>query len=400
MAMKPVRVSQLNNYIKRVLQSDPMLGNVSVIGEISNLKYHSTGVYFSLKDPDSRISCYIPPSVSGRLRYDLDEGLEIVAYGYINLYEKGGSYSINIRDIDVQGTGNLAIAFEKLKQKLQQEGLFDEKYKKPIPAFPERVAVITSPTGAAVNDIKKIITTKNNYVDILIYPVLVQGTGAAPDIAEAIRAVNAMVPPPDVIITGRGGGSIEELWAFNEEIVARAIFESEIPVISAVGHETDFTIADFVADRRAETPTAAADMAVPDTAELMELCTDLKEALCEELRRCVDRREAALEYMNLDNLRQRLEDRIALAGLRADGFLESCMNSVNSFMTVRENLLNKYVEALEALNPQNIINRGFAVVTGEDGKLISSVTQLAEEQTIHTRLKDGCITSHVTEIRR
>ena len=268
MAIKPVSVSQLNGYIKRILQTDPLLGNVSVVGEVSNLKYHGSGhVYFTLKDANSKISCFLPHDRAEALRYELSEGMEITASGYIYLYERGGSYSLNIRDIEVAGLGNLAIAFEKLKSKLEAEGLFDPAKKKAIPSFPEKIAVVTSETGAAVRDILKIIKNRNNYVDVLIYPVLVQGPAAAGEIAAAINHINEKWPDTDTIITGRGGGSMEELWAFNEEIVARAIYASAIPVISAVGHETDFTIADFVADRRAETPTAAAHMAVPDINE-------------------------------------------------------------------------------------------------------------------------------------
>ena len=267
MAVKPVKVSQLNGYIKRILQTDPILGNVSVVGEISNLKFHGSGhVYFSMKDEGSRLNCFLPSERAESLRYELSEGMEITASGYIYLYERGGSYSLNIRDIEVAGLGNLSIAFEKLKEKLGKEGLFDAEHKKEIPFFPEKIAVVTSESGAAIRDILKIIKNKNNYVDILIYPVLVQGPAAAGEIAEAICDINENCPDVDTIIVGRGGGAMEELWAFNEEIVARSIYNSNIPVISAVGHETDVTISDFVADRRAETPTAAANLAVPDLA--------------------------------------------------------------------------------------------------------------------------------------
>jgi len=400
MAMKPVKVSQLNNYIKRVLQADPILGNVSVIGEISNLKYHSTGVYFSLKDDSSRINCYIPPNVVSNLRYELDEGLEVIVYGYINIYEKGGTYSVNVRDIDLQGAGNLAIAFEKLKQKLLAEGLFDEKYKKPIPTFPEKIAVITSPTGAAVQDIKKIITGKNNYVDVLIYPVLVQGNGAAQDIANAIYDVNTFEPKPDVIIVGRGGGSTEELWAFNEEIVARAIFASQIPVISAVGHETDFTISDFVADKRAETPTAAAHIAAPDTAELKEYCDDLKELLSENLKRGIFAREVKLQSMDMEHLRKRLFDRIAISEMKCKSLKDSFHNNITLKITEYEHKLSELSKTMEALSPKNIMSRGYAAITDEQGKLISSTANIKPNDKICSILNDGSILSTVTEVRR
>ena len=284
MGLKPVKVSQLNNYIKRILQSDPILGSVSVIGEISNLKFHNSGhVYFSLKDEKSRINCFLAADNVDAVEDMLVEGNEVTARGYIYLYERGGSYSLNVRTMESAGRGDLAAAFEKLKAKLEKEGIFDPAHKKVLPFFPQKVAVVTSPTGAAVRDIVKIITGRNDCVDIVIYPVLVQGPYAAEEIAHAIKDINENHSDVDIIITGRGGGSMEELWAFNEECVARSIYGSDIPVISAVGHETDFTISDFAADRRAETPTAAAQMAVPDTKELRDrieaLCTEMKLSL-------------------------------------------------------------------------------------------------------------------------
>ena len=271
MGLKPVSVTQLNSYIKRILQSDPILGNISVIGEISNLKFHGSGhIYFSLKDAGSTVNCFLPADRAAAISFIPEEGKEVICHGYLYLYERGGRYSINIRDMEESGDGALMAEFKRLRDKLEREGLFDPSHKKEIPAFPEKIAVVTSETGAAVRDILKIIRNKNNLVDVLIYPVLVQGSAAAADIAAAIDDINIRFPDIDTIIAGRGGGSMEDLWAFNEEIVARSIYNSVIPVISAVGHEIDFTIADFVADRRAETPTAAADMAVPDTVALKE----------------------------------------------------------------------------------------------------------------------------------
>ena len=224
MAAKPVSVSQLNSYIKRILQTDPILGNVSVTGEISNLKFHNSGhVYFSLKDESSRIDCFLPAGNLYSLDFQMKEGMEVTAYGYVYLYEKGGRYSLNVRTMDNAGQGELAIAFEKLKKKLENEGLFDRSHKKEIPSFPEKIAVVTSPVGAAVRDILKIIRSRNTYVDVLIYPVIVQGPKAAGEIAEAIDDINISYPDVDVIITGRGGGSMEELMAFNDEGVARSI---------------------------------------------------------------------------------------------------------------------------------------------------------------------------------
>lgn len=400
MAIKPIRVSQLNSYIKRVLQADPILGNICVIGEISNLKYHKTGIYFSLKDVNSKISCYISPDVSKKLRYQLEEGMEITVYGYINLYEYGGTYSINIKDIEIQGAGNLAIAFEKLKTKLSDEGLFDPAYKKELPVFPKKVAVITSPTGAAVQDIKKIITEKNDYVDILIYPVLVQGPFAAADIASGINAVNQLFPETDVMIVGRGGGSAEELWAFNEEPVARAIFQSNIPVISAVGHETDFTIADFVADKRAETPTAAANMAVPDTRQLRQSLEDYRSHLLVGLQKTINYKTALLEAMGKDTMHRHLNDKISLYLLKCDSMIESLKNSLNQNISQKEQLLQEYFNVLTSLNPKEIMSRGYAALTDKSGRLITSTEKLCLDDEIKAVLKDGTITSKIIDIRR
>ena len=269
MALKPVSVTQLNEYISRVLTTDPLLGNIRVTGEITNLKYHSTGhVYFSIADENSKINCFFPASYVKNLRIELYDGLKVIINGYINVYKKGGTYTLFVRSIESCGEGDLAAAFELLKKKLDAEGLFAQEHKKPIPAFPRKIGIVTSETGAALQDILKIIKGRTSLVDIAIFPVLVQGPDAAADIASALDRINETFHDIDTLIVGRGGGSAEDLWPFNEECVARAIYRSRIPVISAVGHEIDFTISDFVVDRRAETPTAAAEMAVPDTNEL------------------------------------------------------------------------------------------------------------------------------------
>ncbi|MCB6993738.1 exodeoxyribonuclease VII large subunit [bacterium 210820-DFI.6.37] len=401
MAIKPVRVSQLNGYIKRILQTDPLLGNISVTGEVSNLKFHGSGhVYFSLKDESSRLSCFLPAERAESLRYELSEGMEITASGYIYLYERGGSYSLNIRDIEVAGIGNLSIAFEKLKAKLEAEGIFDPAHKKPLPFFPEKIAVITSETGAAVRDILKIIKTKNNYVDILIYPVLVQGPAAAGQIAEAITDVNRKWPEMDLIITGRGGGAMEELWAFNEEIVARSIYQSKIPVISAVGHETDFTIADFAADRRAETPTAAAHMAVPDIQELKALTHEFKKQLQEALTACIRGKEAALERLNLEAFKRDLESRIVVEQMRLDTIRTENLHQITALLNSYEKEITTRKAALDSHDPRAIMDRGYSAVLDSGGRLIGSLNQLDPGQSLTIVMKDGQADCTVTEIRR
>lgn len=401
MAIKPVRVSQLNAYIKRVLQSDPLLSSVSVVGEISNLKFHGTGhVYFTLKDENSKINCFLSAENLQHLHFEMADGMEITAEGYIYLYEKGGTYSLNIRDIQISGLGNLSIAFEKLKEKLSKQGLFDEKYKKPIPFFPHKIVVITSESGAAVRDIIKIIKNRNNIVDVLVYPVLVQGPGAAPDIAEAIKQVNLLFPETDTIIAGRGGGSIEELWAFNEEIVARSIFESKIPIISAVGHEIDFTISDFVADKRAETPTAAAQMAVPDINELRHYMLQLKTNLENQITSSIRCKELQLQSCNIEALVSKFENRINFQINSINNQYKEMLTLISNLLYNRKNKIDSVKNQLDALNPRNIMDRGYSAITNSEGKLINSVEALRVNDNFITILKDGSIEGTVTKIRK
>lgn len=400
MGLKPVKVSQLNSYIKRILQTDPILGNVSVIGEISNLKFHGSGhVYFSLKDETSKVNCFLASDNAARLKCNLEEGLEITATGYVYLYERGGSYSLNIRDIEVSGQGDLAEAFMKLKNKLEKEGLFDRKYKKELPVFPHKVAVVTSATGAAVRDILKIIKQKNNYVDILVYPVLVQGPGAAADISSAIDDINTNYTDIDVIIAGRGGGSMEELWAFNEEIVARSIFASKIPVISAVGHETDFTIADFVADLRAETPTAAAEKAVPDTSIIRENLEIYRQELSRNIKIMLDNKKKQLELLNPEAFGRDIQSRVIMDQLKADKLIEGMKDNINSLISEYNHRIKIAGEILNAGNPDNILARGYSVVYDENGKIVRNISELDAGQMITVKASIGTAEAEIKSIR-
>jgi len=396
--MRPVQVSQVNKYIKTVLQSDPLLSNISVIGEVSNLKYHGTGhVYFSMKDKGSRINCFLPADKARHLRYPLEEGMEIIASGYIYLYEKGGSYSLNVSDIRIEGEGNLAAAFERLKQKLNAEGLFSQEYKKPIPVFPRSVGIVTSATGAAVWDMIRTIKNKNDYVDIILCPCLVQGDGAAGDVEDAIKALNRMEYPPDVIIVGRGGGSTEELWAFNEERVARSIFASDIPVISAVGHETDFTIADFVADVRAATPSMAAEIAVPVVSELRRRLDASMRSLASamsqgnRLRRAHLMRICASPVMRspgqglIENRRKKLLE-----------LSEAALKAQKMQLSRRRAEFEKLCAKLEALNPSGVLERGYACVRTSKG-VVSSVQDLEAGMQISIRFRDGNAEAEITQ---
>lgn len=400
MAVKPIKVSQLNGYIKRVLQSDPLLGNVSVIGEISNLKNHGSGhVYFTLKDESSKINCFLGSDMQKDIHFELAEGMEVTASGYIYLFERGGTYSLNIRDIQVEGTGNLSVAFEKLKEKLSKEGLFDEKYKRPIPFFPHNIAIITSETGAAVKDIIKIIKNRNNIVNLLIYPVLVQGPNAAGEISEAIRQVNEWHPDTDTIIIGRGGGSMEELWAFNEEIVARSIFASKIPIISAVGHETDFTIADFVSDKRAETPTAAAQMAVPNIEELKAYILAIKAGIDHTLDNKIRYFDMSVSRFNVEALREGLIKRIDNSNYRVESMKREIETKWTSILSDHFNAVEMSRQMLESLNPASIFKRGYVAITDEAGHMKTSVADFSQGDSLTATFIDGKIECEVIEIR-
>ena len=362
--------------------TDPLLGNVTVTGEISNLKYHSSGhVYFSINDENSKINCFFPASYVRNLSYELGDGLEVVINGYINVYKKGGTYTLFVRTVTVAGEGNLAMAFQLLKDRLSKEGLFDPAHKKPIPEFPHKIGIVTSRTGAAVQDILKIITSRNNLVDIIIFPVQVQGEGAAQDIADTLDMIsqNDEFSDIDTLIVGRGGGSTEDLWAFNEEVLARAIYRCTIPVISAVGHEIDFSISDFVADRRAETPTAAAEMAVPDLREI----------------------RLSLEKHKTDLL-SRLNAKVKTDSL----MIENCMLEIRNTM---ERRLAEYSHKLETMklfleenNPSSVLKKGYGILEDMSGNVVSSVNHIKEGERYVLALKDGRIifTVNNTEVEK
>ncbi len=353
--MKPINVSTLNSYIASIIKTDPMIGNVYVRGEIANLKFHDTGhIYFSLKDEKSTIRCFFSSYNAQNLRYEIEDGMQVIALGFVNVFEKGGYYSLNIKGIEPEGKGALAMAFEKVKNRLEKEGLFDKEKKKALPQYPKKIAIVTAKTGAALQDMLKIIRSKNDYTDIFIYPVSVQGDSAGKEIANAIKDINDNFTDNEIIIVGRGGGSREDLWAFNEECVARAIFDSDIPIISAVGHETDFTIADFVADMRAETPTAAAQMAVFDTDELRE------------------------------NLK-----------LDKKFIYESLLSILEKYFLKFEALKRQ----LESLNPQRLKKLGFATVTDIKDKQILSIDDVKINDILKIKTLGGEILAEVKEIK-
>ena len=376
MALKPITVTQLNHYISRVLTTDPLLGNLTVTGEISNLKYHSSGhLYFSISDENSKINCFFPAQYARGLHYELGDGLAVIIHGYLNVYKKGGTYTLFIRSIEIAGEGNLAMAFQMLKEKLDAEGLFDPAHKKPIPRFPRRIGIVTSNTGAAVRDIIKIIESRTSLTDMIVFPVLVQGSEAAADIAATIDMINRDFDNIDTLIVGRGGGSMEDLWAFNEEIVARAIYRSRIPIISAVGHEIDFTIADFVADRRAETPTAAADMAVPDIRELMQRAESWQNSLMADLKK-----------------------KVSYADLRAEKLFAEMRHVLQGRVNAYRHELESCRLLLDENHPYRVLRKGYAVLEDAAGRNLASISDLRDGQSYRLKLKDGSATFRVTEL--
>ena len=399
MTRKPIRVSQLNSYISKMIAADSVLSNVCVIGEISNFKVHGSGhVYFSLVDETSRVDCFLGSGVFRGLDFKPGDGSEVVAEGYINVYEKGGRYSLTIRRVFESGQGELSLDFEKLKKKLGEKGYFDEGRKRELPSFPRLIAIVTSETGAAVNDMLKIMTSRNSVADILIFPTLVQGDGAGDMIASRIRQVNALYPEADVMIVGRGGGNSEDLAAFNDEAVADAIFESRVPVISAVGHETDFTISDFVADRRAETPSAAAALACPDTEELKDDIESLFTRLKGGMSRLVSNYELRIRANNMEALIGRLKSGSSMRESCLKALLARMQEAVRTKKERAEYSASGQAEKLDALNPLRVLSRGYAIALDSKGRAVSSALKLAAGDEMTVRFTDGRAKTTVSSV--
>ena len=367
MPLKPISVSQLNEYISRVLVTDPLLGNVTVKGETSGVKYHQSGhVYFSLVDARARVNCFLNRELAADLRFRVADGMDVTIVGSVSVYQKGGSYSLYVRSLETEGAGSLQLAFEEMKQKLSAEGLFDPAKKKPLPFFPDHIGIVTSETGAAIRDMMKNIKPRNNHVSVTVFPVLVQGDAAAGQIARAIRTANEKFPNLDVLIVGRGGGSPEDLWAFNEEVVARAIYGSEIPVISAVGHEIDFTISDMAADVRAETPTKAAVIAVPDLDQLEE-----------EL----EKRRSLIE--------RQLDNGVMFQELRIDNLIRSMRSALENRIDRRQKDVEKLRIQLELNDPRKILENGYSILEDEAGRVMTDAGELQTGGVYRVRLARG-----------
>ena len=389
MEYNPITVTDLNKYIKSKIDSDEMLNNVLVKGEISNFKNHYTGhMYFTLKDENSLIKCVMFKTYTTHLSFMPKDGMKVIILGSVSVFERDGVYQVYAKAMKQDGLGSLYEAYEKLKAKLSEEGLFDESHKKKIPFMPKTIGVLTSNTGAVIRDIINVSTRRNPNVHIRLYPVPVQGAGAAEKIAEGIEFMNKN-NLADVLIIGRGGGSLEDLWPFNEEVVARAIYNSKIPIISAVGHETDFTIADFVADLRAPTPSAAAELAVANIDDVKSTLflynTRYKNALKKKLQLMRLSYEKCMARQAFNNPTQKINEQYMVIDMK----VKAMQNKIQLKLKEERTKFIKQVSKLDTLSPLKTLARGYSIVTDSSNKIIKSVKDLKEDQNINIRLADG-----------
>lgn len=397
--MKPIfTVSEVTTIIKSLFDSNEILRQVYIRGEISNFKHHVSGhMYFTLKDEKSQIRCVMFRDVNRLLPFAPENGMKVIALGFISVFAKNGEYQLYAEDLQPDGIGALHIAFEKLKAKLDSEGLFSAERKRSIPFLPKKIGIVTSPTGAAIRDLLTVIKRRFPNVDIIIAPTLVQGTGAADEICAAIDELNKL-GDIDVIIVGRGGGSIEELWAFNEEKVARAIASSGIPVISAVGHETDYTISDFVADKRAPTPSAAGEMAVPAKAVLKNEIRHLNLRLFNAMVRYIGTEKQKLEYLSKLPIFKRPQTYIINNRLALDEIIRKILREMDIYLSEKRTLLNAYIDKLEVLSPISILKRGYSICMNADSKMIvKSAKDVKEGDIVVILLSEGSLICNVKE---
>jgi exodeoxyribonuclease VII large subunit len=398
MKLRALKVKEINNYIKNIMARDPILNNIKVEGEISNLKKHSSGHwYFSLKDESAVLNCVMFKDNTLGVAKNIEDGSKVSCSGYISIYERDGKYQLYVKEMEEIGLGELHLKFEALKEKLLKKGYFDIEIKKEIPKHPNTIGVVTSHTGAALRDILNVGLRRSKKTNVIIYPAAVQGVDAKDTISTAIKKANEQ-KKCDILIVGRGGGSIEDLWAFNEEIVADAIFKSKIPVISAVGHEIDFTISDFVSDLRAPTPSASAELAFPDDEGTMEYLNGLKNKLENNIKRSLSdykmeielsnpTREASVILANIDSKRYEL-----------DQYISIIMNAEKSKISNIKNDLDILVHRLNNLSPLATLSRGYGIVLDESDKRIKSTEDVNIDDLINIKISDGDIKAKVTGI--
>lgn len=418
-AQEALTVSQLNAYIKSLVDRDDFLGSVAVRGELSNYKIYPSGQhYFTLKDAESSLKCVMFRSAAGKLRFRPESGMGVTAWGRISVYPRDGAYQLYCEALMPEGFGDLQMAYEQLKAKLEKEGLFDRSHKKPIPRYPERIAVITSSAGAAVHDIIRVLRRRWPMGKIMLLPVRVQGVEAPGEIAAALRYASEH-KVADVVITGRGGGSIEDLWAFNDERVARAIYDCEIPVISAVGHEPDVTIADFVADLRAATPSNAAELAAPDVTELMQAIDSAMRRLENSMAKRISGSREALEALSsrrvlqsatgfieqrrsqVETLRVRLEAASGFASKsrsQLDNLASRLDSALDAAMTRKKNEYLRAAAKLDALSPLKVLSRGYAIAMDEDGRAVKDSSGVRAGDKLTVRLASGALGCRVEDV--
>lgn len=392
--MTVLTVSQLNMYIKSVLDEIPPIQNLYITGEISNFKhyYQSGHFYFTLKDANSQLKCVMFSSDNYKIKFKPENGMNVLCFGQVGVYERDGVYQLYVRDMQPRGVGELAIAYEQLKAKLENEGLFDAEHKKAIPRYPSKIGVVTSNVGAAVEDIKNIISRRYPLAEIIIVPTLVQGDLAPNDIVKAIKMLDSI--EVDTIIVGRGGGSIEDLWAFNSELVARAVYECNTPIISAVGHETDYTICDFVADLRAPTPSAAAELAVPDIQNEFDKIDNISTSLSFLINSRINDEYVRLDKYSsyLSSIGSVIDNMSSKLDAYYDFIKKYCLNIIES----KSMELSKYASMLNALSPLSVLARGYAIVSNDDGVVNAGDIRVDDE--IAIKFFDGDIKAKVIEV--
>ena len=395
---KVYSVGQINTYIRNMFTQDFVLNRVSVRGEISNLKYHTSGhIYFTLKDAAAAIACVMFAGARGGLAFRMSNGQQVVVDGAVNVYERDGKYQLYATKIRQDGAGELYEKFLELKEELEEMGMFAPEYKQPIPKFVRRLGVVTAPTGAAIRDIINIATRRNPGIRIILYPAKVQGEGAAESVAAGLAALDAL--GVDVIIVGRGGGSIEDLWAFNEETVARALFSCHTPVISAVGHETDTTIADFVADLRAPTPSAAAELAVADVTAWLQALDEDALQLQRIMQRMIKDARSRLRECELRMRYAKPQQRLMQQKQRLDEYEERLRRAMQSLLEQTRHQLALSEERLRRLSPYEKLESGYGCILTEDGRRIRSVSQVAPGEVVQIYLADGRMTARIQEVK-
>ena len=390
-------VTQLNNLIKAAFDHVPALQNVCVRGELSNYKLYPSGHhYFTLKDAEGALKCVLFKGNAFGLRFKPQNGMSVLAVGRVSVYPRDGAYQLYCTRLIPDGAGDLQMAFEQMKERLWREGLFDEAHKKPLPPFPHRIGIVTSPAGAAVHDMLRILNKRYPLSKVILLPVRVQGEQAAGEIARAVAYANREALC-DLLIVGRGGGSMEDLWAFNEEIVARAVYDSEIPVISAVGHEPDVSICDFASDLRAATPSNAAELAAPDQTELRARLEALQKQMAAALRRQAQRARGRLEALEsrpvLRDPMQMIRDR----RLRLDQAAEALLRSQSALLQTKRARLAQNAAALDAMSPLKVLARGYAVISDESGNMITQARDTRQGQTVRITFRDDSVSAQITE---